>query len=55
MNVVVDEATEVYTKDGKDRRSVGASSMTQCSPNIPLISTQAGYYSKATISRSYSK
>ena len=51
MNVVIDEATEVYVKDAKPRRELGALlsfHLIGCRADTHL---QVAYYSRATILR----
>lgn len=50
MNVVIDEAAEVYVKDAKPRRELGESHRLEndeVEPNAPL---KVAYYSKVTTS-----
>jgi len=47
MNIIIDEAAEVYVKDAKPRRELGMSSLVVLCPLL-LTSLQAAFSSRAT-------
>ena len=51
MNIVIDEAVEVYVKDAKPRRELGTLSLLILRP-LPLTFLQAAFSSRATTSLS---
>lgn len=54
MNLVVDEAAEVYVKDAKPRRELGTPSLVFLRP-LPLTSLQAAFSSRVTTSLLFNK